>query len=123
MTRSWMKRTVLAGSLVAIAGTYAWAIEDNTLLRGVQSEYGPKYSVKMIVVKDNVVPPVGPPGQIPDDSQPPKTVPNFAAGDSKLTATNTSVGGSIGGGIGLIPAASPEVRLENSLKGLARDLR
>ena len=111
-----------AVAVAALVGTSALANnnDDSIVLVGVSAQRGPALVQKLVIKVNNV--PYAPPGApLPDDPQP-KQVTNAVA-FAKPSAQGTAVAGlNLGGGVGLI-SQTPEMRLEKSLKDLARELR
>jgi len=125
--RSCIRKAMIGAALVAIAvsvlaGTAALAADDGTVLVGVNADRGPQHA-RALVIRYNNAPYVGPPGQLPDDPPAKKqSVP--VAVVEKSNVGGTSVGGlNLGGGVGLISQATPQMRVEKSLKNLASELR
>jgi hypothetical protein len=124
--RSCIRKAMIGAALAAIAvavlaGTAALAADDGTVLVGANADRGPQHA-RALVIRYNNAPYVGPPGQLPDDPPPKQIVP--AAIVEKSTVGDTAVGGlHLGGGVGLIGQATPQMRVETSLKNLASELR
>jgi hypothetical protein len=115
--------TVGAVAVLALAGSYAMALDEGTVLVGAFADRGPQYG-KALVIKVINSPYVGPPGQLPPDDPPPKQIAHGTSLDGKAPGSGTTAGGiNLRGGIGMIASASPQARVEKSLKDLARDLR
>ena len=75
MTRSWIRKAMIgaaaAAFVLSLAGTIALA-DDDAILVGVSAERGPAV-VEKLVIRQNNVPYVGPPGPgLPPDEPPPK---------------------------------------------------
>ena len=127
MTRSRIRRATIAGALATVGvcglvGTFAMA-EYDTVLTGVTQAREASRRGRMLVIKNNNVTQVpGPPGTpLPDDPDPRKP-PQTLAVSGKVTEPGTGLDGGVNGGV-LMATTSPQVRLETSLKNLARELR
>jgi hypothetical protein len=108
---------------VALAGTTAKAKDDDIILVGVTAERGPAV-VEKLVIKYNNAPYVRPPGPgVPPDEPPQKQLAAASSLQKPMTPGVSGDGINLGGGIGLIAQATPQQRLEKSLKDLALDLR
>src|SRR5262245_18001722 len=128
VTRSWIRRAIFAGLIVALAApvcvTVAMA-DDDTVLTGVTESRNTARMGRLMVARFSAAPYVGPPGTPPPagDEDPPKRIPNsISVGAKEVGVDSGGLDTNLGGGIGLI-AASPQTRLENSLKALAKELR
>jgi len=126
VTRSWIRRAVILGVIGAVLSpvviTVALADYD-TILVGVTQTREPSRGKFLVIKRFNSIK-IGPPPKVPETPEPPKqTADSFSVGVGKLTVVGNGIDGSLGGGVGLIGSASPQMRLEKSLKDLARDLR
>ena len=128
MTRSWIRKAMIGAAAGAVAGaalvgTAALANnnDDSTVLVGVSAQRGPGVAQKLVIKSINV-PYVAAPGHPGPDEPPPKQIAQ-ATTLGKPSAQGMAVSGlNLGGGVGLI-SQTPEMRLEKSLKDLARELR
>jgi hypothetical protein len=129
VTRSWIRRTMIAGAMIvvggaALVGTVALAFDDTTILVGAGEARQHNRRGVNLVAKSVNSPYVPGPAPAPDD--PPRKEPpgeGLSIGNPTLPGLENDGGGLAIGGVSLSGAMSPEARLEGSLKDLARELR
>src|SRR5262245_22314953 len=117
---------MILGALVFVGavGTVALALDDGTILTGIQQSTQHNRRGENLVLKSVNVPFVPAPGPEPDDpprKQAPMSV-VLDGGKSGAPGIGDEAGISVGG-VSLTAVASPQTQLEMSLKDLARELR
>ena len=129
MTRSWIRRAMIAGAVAAVGaaaliGTAALALDDTTVLVGAyETRQHTRLGANMVAKAVNA-PYVPGPGPEPPDGPPRKQAPAATTMSPGLEGPEAGGEGGLAiGGVSLTATVSPEARLEMNLKDLARELR